>query len=57
MKKYKEFDSHFENDLYAAIDLLNCVNLRISAGGTGIESVKTQISQVKEFLKNEKGIH
>ncbi len=57
LEKYKEFDSHFENDLYDAIDLLNCVNLRISAGGTGIESVKTQISQVKEFIANEKGIH
>ena len=56
-EKYKEFDAHFENDLYDAIDLTNCVNMRISAGGTGIESVKTQISQVKEFLANEKGIH
>ncbi len=57
LEKYKEFDAHFENDLYDAIDLTNCVNMRISAGGTGIESVKTQISQVKEFLANEKGIH
>ncbi len=57
LEKYKEFDGHFEEDLYNAIDLTNCVNLRISAGGTGIESVKTQISQVKEFIENEKGIH
>lgn len=57
LEKYKEFDSHFDSDLYKAIDLENCVNLRISAGGTGIESVKTQIAQVKEFLSNEKGIH
>lgn len=57
LEKYKEFDSHFDSDLYGAIDLVNCVNLRISAGGTGIESVKTQISQVKEFIKNEKGIY
>lgn len=57
LEKYKEFDEHFDSDLYEAIKLENCVNLRISAGGTGIESVKTQISQVKEFIKNEKGIH
>ena len=50
LEKYKEFDSNFAEDLYKAIDLENCVNLRISAGGTGIESVKTQISQVREFL-------
>ncbi len=57
LEKYKEFNSLFSEDLYKAIDLENCVNLRISAGGTGIESVKTQIAQVKEFLDNEKGIH
>ncbi|MBQ3537102.1 MAG: argininosuccinate lyase [Clostridia bacterium] len=55
--KYKEFEDLFESDLYDAIDLENCVNLRISAGGTGVASVKTQISQVKEFIANEKGIH
>ncbi len=53
LEKYKEFDESFEKDLYKAIDLENCVNLRISAGGTGIESVNTQISQVKEFLNNK----
>ncbi len=57
LEKYKEFDERFDTDLFGAIDLENCVNLRISAGGTGIQSVKTQISQVKEFLENEKGIH
>ncbi len=57
LEQYKEFDPHFDEALYVAIDLTNCVNLRISAGGTGIQSVKTQIAQVKEFLQNEKGIH
>ncbi len=57
LEKYREFDERFDEDLYKAIDLETCVNLRISAGGTGVESVKTQISQVKEFLENEKGIH
>lgn len=57
LEKYLEFDEHFDEDLYKAIDLVACVNLRISAGGTGIESVKTQIAQVKEFLADEKGIY
>lgn len=57
LEKYKEFDSHFDTDLYKAIDLENCVNLRISAGGTGKESVQAQIKYVKEFLTDEKGIH
>ena len=53
LEKYKEFDSNFSDDLYNAIDLENCVNLRISAGGTGIQSVKTQIAQVREFLSQK----
>ena len=53
LEKYKEFDSNFDEDLYKAIDLQNCVNLRISAGGTGIESVNTQIAQVKAFLADK----
>lgn len=57
LEKYKEFDSRFDTDLYKAINLENCVNLRISAGGTGKESVQTQIKYVKEFLTDEKGIH
>ncbi len=57
IEKYKEFDVHFEEDLYKSIDLVNCVNLRISAGSTGMESQKIQIAQVKEFLENEKGIY
>ncbi len=53
LAKYKEFDESFDEELYKAIDLENCVNLRISAGGTGIASVNTQIAQVKEFLNNK----
>ncbi len=53
LSKYKEFDSNFDEDLYKAIDLQNCVNLRISAGGTGIESVNTQIAQVQNFLADK----
>lgn len=56
IEKYKEFDSAFEDDLYEEISLEACVEKRISAGGTGPESVKKQISFLTEFL-NEKGIY
>lgn len=56
LEKYKEFDPSFEDDLYNEISLETCVNKRISAGGTGPESVNTQIEFLTEFL-NEKGIH
>ena len=50
MEKYKEFDSTFEEDLYNEISLETCVNKRISAGGTGEQSVKKQISYITEFI-------
>ena len=56
IEKYKEFSPLFERDLYDEISLEACVNKRISAGGTGPDSVKTQIDYFTEFL-NEKGIH
>ncbi len=56
IEKYKQFDASFSEDLYDEISLESCVNKRISAGGTGPQSVKVQIDYLTEFL-NEKGIH
>ena len=56
IEKYKEFNDLFDTDLYNEISLETCVNKRISAGGTGPESVQTQIKFLTEFL-NEKNIH
>ncbi len=50
IEKYKEFDALFGQDLYNEISLETCVNKRISAGGTGPQSVKKQIEYVTEFL-------
>jgi len=50
LSEYKEFDSLFEEDLYAEIDLKNCAEKRISAGGTSIASIEEQIDYVKDFL-------
>ena len=52
IEKYKEFDNSFEEDLYNEISLETCVNKRISAGGTGPESVKKQIEYITEFLND-----
>ena len=47
---YKTFSELFEEDLYQAIDLMNCVEKRISQGGTCTASVQAQIAYVKEAL-------
>ena len=50
MEEYKGFDTHFDADVYKAIDLGTCVSLRISEGGTSVQSVEKQIAYVKEIL-------
>ena len=47
---YKAFSDLFEADLYQDIDLLTCVEKRISEGGTSVSSVEAQIAYVKEQL-------
>jgi argininosuccinate lyase len=55
LDEYKAHSEVFESDLYDEISLETCVAKRISAGGTGYESVKHQIDLVGEFiLKNSK---
>lgn len=50
LKEYQTFGKLFNDDLYTAIDIINCVNKRISEGGTAVVSVEKQIGTVKEFL-------
>lgn len=47
LAEYKAFSELFEADLYDEISLENCVNKRISQGGTGRESVLRQLEIVK----------
>ena len=51
IETYKEYSDLFETDLYNDIDLMTCVEKRISEGGTSVDSVKAQINYVKEILK------
>jgi argininosuccinate lyase len=51
LETYKEFSELFEEDLYNEIDLLTCVEKRISQGGTCIASVEQQLQYVQEKLQ------
>lgn len=48
--EYKSLSELFDNDVYDAINLENCVNLRKSEGGPSPESVVKQIEQVRAML-------
>ena len=50
LETYREFSDLFEEDLYHEIDLLTCVEKRISRGGTSVASVEQQMKYVKERL-------
>ncbi len=57
LEEYKQLDALFDDDLYNEISLETCVAKRISAGGTGLASVETQINYMTEFINEHKGIH
>lgn len=50
IEEYKKISELFDEDLYNEISLDTCVEKRISAGGTGPESVETQIDYLKKFI-------
>ena len=50
LDEYRKFSSLIDEDVYQAIDLKNCVQKRSSEGGTSIESVKKQLSMLREVL-------
>ena len=50
IEKYKEYSSLIDNDVYSAIDLKNCVDKRLSFGGTSKEMVLKQIKLLEEEL-------
>ena len=47
---YQSFEPQFKEDIYDAIDLKNCVETRISAGGTNQASAEEQIKYIKQFI-------
>ena len=51
LEEYKEASPLIEADIYEAIDLANCVSKRVSAGGTSVQSVEKQITEVRKVLE------
>ncbi|MBQ3637400.1 MAG: argininosuccinate lyase [Clostridia bacterium] len=47
---YRQFSPLFDEDVYDAVDLDNCVNRRTVWGGPSMESVKRQIALVRAVL-------
>ncbi len=54
LEEYKTYSEYFDEGLYSEISLETCVEKRISAGGTGTNSVLEQIEKNKIFLQNNK---
>ena len=50
LEDYKKYSDLFEEDLFNEISLETCVSKRISAGGTGPESVEKQIAYVENYI-------
>ncbi len=51
LSEYKKHCGDFGEDLYNEISLETCVSKRISAGGTGPDSVKAQIDFLENIIK------
>jgi len=48
LEEYREFSHLFNEDLFKEIDLVTCVEKRISKGGTSVKSVEEQIEFIRE---------
>ncbi len=53
LETYLQYSDLFAEDLYQAIDLMVCVEKRISQGGTSVASVENQINYVRGLLSND----
>lgn len=51
IKTYKEFNDCFEENIYNAVDLMNCVNKRDVIGGPSKRQVEFQIAKFEKWLK------
>ena len=51
LETFRTFSDLFDDGVYAAIDLKNCVTRRVSYGGTSVPSVEAQIAWVTQQLE------
>ena len=54
LEEYRKLSELFDEDVYKAISLEECVNQRKSFGGPAPEAVAQQIKSVRKILENEK---
>lgn len=51
LETFRTFSDLFDDGVYDAIDLTNCVTRRVSYGGTSVPSVEAQIAWVEQQLE------
>ena len=56
LETFQTFSDLFDDGVYAAIDLTNCVTRRVSYGGTSVPSVEAQIAWVDAAARVHKHI-
>lgn len=54
LDELRQFSDNIEEDVFSVLDYKACVERRTSSGGTGPESVKQQISDLKAWLASVK---
>lgn len=54
LEEFKSFSNAFENDIYKAIDLVNCVEERKVFGGPSSSSVEKQLELLLSFINKTK---
>ena len=48
--EYKEFSEEFADDIYASVDMQHCIDVRVSEGCAGTESVETQAAFLRAYF-------
>ena len=50
MAEYKEFCADFDEDIYASVDMQHCIDIRVSEGCAGTQSVDSQVAFLKDYF-------
>ncbi|MBQ6863020.1 MAG: argininosuccinate lyase [Clostridia bacterium] len=50
MAEYKDFCEQFEDDIYASVDMQHCIDIRVSEGCAGTQSVEQQVQYLKDYF-------
>jgi argininosuccinate lyase len=51
LSELKEFDDHFEEDIFDAVSLETCVEKRLTIGAPGTDAMNKVISQNESYIK------